>query len=435
MKISVIPHIIIPVTCLKMLSACNSALPDRQSLLQQTTNTIPSRTSIYDLRQSLGASFKIANQSYNQLKKYPDGDRLGKLYLSIIANSPKPAAVEALNSILASNAFRFSSNKVALLEILSSGFNQDRAARFEKCFESDACQEALKSLDTCGQTLLFNLRSLAVDPIAPKLEAQRGAIVAALFEFACGLRPLDQGDSYGCGPIACLLTVSKSAEIIRLVRGLCSPAGSVRLASGEMMQACASSLKDNKDREQGSAIRILASSLLDHSNGKFLRYSRSLDLNHIGLAGFPGMISSWALKALEDLNGKPHTILYGKEASIDAIKKSIDDSGYAVLLRASAPCDWHWIVVRKIEGNWAYFQDPNGSPVRTEMTPPEIKTLRINNLLENLPVRIPKISAVINRNSLKNFPEVAFGDPLKAIYRVPLDSLQKCTKSIIVPQR
>ena len=87
--------------------------------------------------------------------------------------------------------------------------------------------------------------------------------------------------------------------------------------------------------------------------------------------------------------------------------------------------------MRKIEGNWAYFQDPNGAPVQTEINPSEMKTAQ----LEKPPVRIPKIGEFINRNSLKNFPEVAFGDPLKAMYKVPLDALQKCTKSIIVPRR
>jgi hypothetical protein len=375
MRSSVIPKVLVSATCLSMLNACNNFAPT-------TAKSIP----------------ELRNESFNALAA----------------------------NIIKSKAFQDSSNEnqVALLEILHSALTAKSASRFQRCFSSRNFHSALASLDLVGQTLLSNLHALATEAIHPELESQRAALVTGLFEYACGLRPLDQGNSKGCGPVCCLIALGNKAEIIRLVQGLSSLHGAVRLASGAIMQRCNSSIPNNGDDELGPAIRILAAAVLNHGNGSLFGFSSRLDLNFIGPVGFPGMLSSWTKNALTDLTGEPHTLLKGPNASVESMKGALLHCKYLVVLRKATATNWHWIVVRHIDKDWVYFQDPNGTPYALPHESVLDKRKKVFVVKKSKP---PKSQAEIN------FPEEYCNIIPLGMYRVPTAALASCTKVVIAP--
>lgn len=410
-----------------MLTSCSSFSPTSQKELDSSKAAPTVSLSVDSLKKFLGPSSELALADYKILKELQSGQQLSYGYLKVLEIDPTSAVVFSLNSIINSKTFRAcsSEDRVALMDILYSGLTESRASRFTKCFATEGCFAALNSRDLVGQRLITSLHALSKGPIDKDLRSQRAAMVAALLEHACGLRPLDQGATNGCGPVSCLLALGNRAEIIRLVNGLCSPEGKVRLASGVILYRSKSSTRDNRDRDQGSAIRVLSSSVLNHANGSLFNYSSIFDVNHFGPVVFPGMLSAWTLQAMNDLRGEPHKILKGRQASVENIKTALENGKYVLVLRASGPTHWHWIVVRRIKGDWAYFQDPNGTPPLCEKS----------DLSKNKPNKISSqntLSKYFNNNSEAKFPEKSFGPPLEAIYRVPLSALDECSKAIIV---
>lgn len=435
MRSSVIRSNLLTVAGLSLLSACNNFAPNlRQIDSKPAAIKLQSQAS---LSLTLGPTLYIVKADLKGFENLQGTKQLSSLYLQIVSESPWPVTVNSLHSITSSKKFleASTSEKICLLEILRPAFNADTGIIFQECFESEKFWSIMKSHDLIGQSLFTNLHKLATQPVEPIIEQQREKMIVDLFEFAYGRKPLDQCNSYICGPVACLIALDNKAEITRLVQGLSSNQKSARLSSGIIMQRCDADPAQAHDTHISPALRLLASSVLDHSNGNLLKCSVSSDLNNIGPLAFPGMLSAWCLKAMNDLTARPHTLLKGKDASVHAIKNTLDRNGqYAVVLRVSSPLNWHWIVVRRIEGQWAYFQDPRGAPPKLVDDDQQIVTTQQDSVSKPQAVRADfSFAQLFAEQSRENFPDVSYGQPQDGIYRIPVSKLANCCKAIIVP--
>jgi hypothetical protein len=328
-------RLLVPAACFGLLTSCNNL-----------HTSIRQRLSGAKEESALSLSTSFFKNELRQESKHPE-----------------PSVEHALSSIIKSESFSTLSSKDRLLvkQILSAVINPQFAKRFDSVFADSNCRKALEQKDLLDGRLIESLHKLSQQPLySTNLESQRSGLVLVLLELACGLRPLDQGRTNACGSVACLLALSNQAEIARLVQGLSSVQGQVKLASGEILPISKSASTLIGDGEQGIAVRILSDSIQDYANGKILGFSAQQSLNYLGFLAFPGMFSNWIKTAMSDLTGSEYTVLKKDRLSLKSLQQELDKNGFAIVLRTASVADWHWIVVRRIEGEWAYFEDPNG---------------------------------------------------------------------------
>lgn len=136
----------------------------------------------------------------------------------------------------------------------------------------------LNSRDLAGGRLLDSLSKLATQKLAPGLS--RGTIMKEVLDRIVAPEKINQRNRGTCTvtTLEYLLASKKPAEFARLITGLVSDRGVVKLADGSNLSRDSSGLAED-DSGRANIDRIFQSSMMEYSNGILTNYDNKDDKN------------------------------------------------------------------------------------------------------------------------------------------------------------
>lgn len=153
-----------------------------------------------------------------------------------------------------------------------------------------------------GKTLLENLAALSQQSVASGIDQKE--LVADLVQEIADPSCIDQQLRNTCGATTAQILIARQnpSEYARIVAGLASPEGQVKIKSG-------ATLKRDPDWSAADGGRTISSQLIqpafmDHSNGGLFDYTNAKDGRKVGPWSVPGMLPNEMVKVLQDVTGK-----------------------------------------------------------------------------------------------------------------------------------
>lgn len=148
---------------------------------------------------------------------------------------------------------------------------------------------ALLSRDSTGHTLLDNLHSLATGPLNPALQqngVERHVLLQGVLQETANPGEVNQSSRGTCAVTAMqwMLCMREPAEYARIMAGLTSPEGSVRLRNGDTMTLRTTTLLSDETNRTPSE-RFFQASMMEYSIGNGMIYSNLTDSRHSGFMG------------------------------------------------------------------------------------------------------------------------------------------------------
>ncbi|HEY9898392.1 MAG TPA: hypothetical protein V6D00_04355 [Pantanalinema sp.] len=171
-----------------------------------------------------------------------------------------------------------------------------------------------------GDDLLGALDRLAQQPLASGLK--RSELVSDLLQELAIPSAINQKNKNTCAPatLQILYATEEPAELVRVVAGLATPEGRVRLASGtEIARVSGTERPDGSNRTASS--RLWQAALIELGNGPSATYDNAKDQNSRGFDGLDPIQIGEVLNALSGRKVEKLTI-YGQK--IDDIIDRID---------------------------------------------------------------------------------------------------------------
>ncbi len=225
----------------------------------------------------------------------------------------------------------------------------------------------LQDTDTEGKTLLSTLSKLATDGSLARAVDRRDLINELVLELA---QPstIDQKDKLTCGAglVAIYMASTRPAEYARIVAGLVSEEGKVKLAGGEKLKRP----KDVDSKNAGGRTitqQILQPTLMDLGNGPLLGYSNKADKNTLlGVPLFNGALLAFVGHALKEIVGKEIKV----DPDIKPTKKTLahleekiaqgEPVPVAFQYRDKMEGGFHWVMVVKVDKENVTYVNPWG---------------------------------------------------------------------------
>ena len=218
-------------------------------------------------------------------------------------------------------------------------------------------------VDSHGDTLLADLHQLLTQPMAPGVD--RDLILAQTITHVCAPgRSMSQGTKLTCSAatVSYQLAHRRPAEYARLVCGLTSTEGQVRLSSGAVARRIPDSLPE--DGSGRSAVeRIVQSSLMEVGGTPQggATYNALVDGYFDGRRQMvqTGMFPAEFAK-LEEAVGEGHYNVVDKP-SRETILDTVATAGEHVPITLSwEGNEEHWVLARGIEDGRVFFRNPHG---------------------------------------------------------------------------
>lgn len=236
-----------------------------------------------------------------------------------------------------------------------------------------------------GTTTLDNLHKLATVPAHAGFErsgvSQRELLSSTIEEVA---RPgaINQHSKGTCTvtSISYALSSRNPAEYARLVQGLASPTGEVRMRNGEVLTRNDTGIAPDSATNRSPSERLLQSSLMEYGNGQFYSYDNVRDshssvgslplqgalriANRIGVyegrsSGGAGLSDDEIQRVQGAVFGTSPTVSRGPDA-----RTALDGLRGAAPGTATLALPWnksgHAVTFERIEGDRIYFRNPWG---------------------------------------------------------------------------
>lgn len=213
-------------------------------------------------------------------------------------------------------------------------------------------------------TLLHNLDRLATQPLARGID--RAALLGEVTAEVENTVRIAQGNRNSCvaTTASILLARTNQSEYARLVGGLASPGGSVRMAGGETLSR-PDGWNAANDGDRTTSARLMQSSLLYH--GAMLgSYDPAADTHRYGpLSMGGGLTGGGSARLNTQLQGRP----YSTHTSTSLDRGSEWNLVTRALASGKGPfpvgLQWgsggaHEVLLERMKGDWAIFTNPSG---------------------------------------------------------------------------
>ncbi|HBN07203.1 MAG TPA: hypothetical protein DD435_00670 [Cyanobacteria bacterium UBA8530] len=157
-----------------------------------------------------------------------------------------------------------------------------------------------------GETLLQNLAGVAGQTVAKGID--RNSMLADAVQEIADPSCIAQQAQNTCGGTTAQILLARQdpAEYVRLVGGLASPEGKVKIRNGDTLER-----KPDWDAADGGrtvSSQLLQPAFMEQSNGKLFTYDNTKDSRSFaGVGNIPGMLSNEMANLLEDLTGKRYS--------------------------------------------------------------------------------------------------------------------------------
>lgn len=214
-----------------------------------------------------------------------------------------------------------------------------------------------------GKSALSHLAQLSTQPLGENISRQK--LVAHMLEELDDPTKIYQGNNNTCVPasVAILMARRHPAELVRLISGLASPGGTVRLASGE-------SIRRHEDWRAPDGGRTIGQALLQPALMSYgvawesLAYDNSRDRLS---DGGNGLSAEEANVVFQGVTNRAATVVqfYDNRAGVDA---AIDHIAKATAQGMPVPVGVTWtgskghkVLVEKIEKDRVYYTNPYGT--------------------------------------------------------------------------
>lgn len=221
--------------------------------------------------------------------------------------------------------------------------------------------------NTAGDDTLAALDALAQQPLAAGLK--RSELVSDLIQELAVPSAINQKNKNTCAAasLQILWAMQEPAELVRIVAGLASPGGTVKLASGtEIFRAQGTERADDSRRSASS--RLWQAAMLELGNGPDATYDNRKDENS---RGFDGLDPIQINAVVDALNGRKNVrmpIYTNKPEAIIARIESETAAGRPVpigLKWGERDADGeihgsHMVLATRVEAGRLYFNNPWG---------------------------------------------------------------------------
>lgn len=263
-----------------------------------------------------------------------------------------------------------------------SDADQNRVLDLDRHLSSsgrEAVQELVRSgrlfdQDTQGGTALDHLTTLSVGDRSRRFTREgvsRKEMVSSLATEMADPYSINQGSKGTCTMTSTSFELARDnpAEYGRLVAGLSSSGGEVKMANGETLAARPSYYANDSATNRSPTERILQASLMDFGNGE-MDYDNAKDA-HLGYLGRVdqdgGLYGRQTHRARSALFDTPHTIVGGSRASEQEVLAALQDRppGGGITLFPAGAEDSHMVTFERIEDGRIYFRNPWGGDGNT----------------------------------------------------------------------
>ncbi len=335
--------------------------------------------------QALSPSLKGQTQSLAQ-----GANAMDRATLSGLVNSSSFRGMDADSQQKAINVFRAADSKGRFdLNVL--------AAR------NVGGKPALLDRDSTGHTTLDNLDKLASGPLSDEFAKEgvsRKQLLGSTIQEVGQPGQINQDSKGTCTvtSVSYALSQRNPAEYARLVQGLASPEGQVKLRNGDTLDRNGTGIAPDTATDRSASERLLQSSLMDYGNGRLYSYDNVSDTHQSNLAqrvarGWGNMLGVEASPVAKGRSGlgetgikKVYDGLFGGDAKLvvnDAAgTKALDALAGAKPSTAMLTLKWgnsaHEVAFDRIEGDRVYFRNPWGGrfvPSGAEMKGPPNRRL------------------------------------------------------------
>lgn len=250
-----------------------------------------------------------------------------------------------------------------------------------------------------GATLLDHLHTLATGPIAEGLDRRK--LLSDVVRDIADPSQISQGNYNTCAAATAqrLLAGQSPAEYARLMAGLASPSGEVRLANGDLLVRPADwnqSTGDGRDL----AGRLFQSSMMAYAAGKAGEtYSNATDTRtKANGQKVKGLSAAEVVYLFEGILGKDYTKYGVSDIGADKLMQKIKDvvaGGGVVPCAITLNGKHHEVLVTKIENGRVHYFDPKTGQTRT-MSEEEFKSALYNANIPNQAVLSFRQDALAN---------------------------------------
>lgn len=226
---------------------------------------------------------------------------------------------------------------------------------------------ALLDTDTTGKTLLENLHQIATQPM-PQSFADAGvtreSLLASITQEASAPGQINQHDRGTCTVTSMqyMLNNQNPAEYMRLMAGLTSESGEVKLANGDTLRRDQDSIAFDSATARSSSERLFQSAMMQYAKGGDEGdYSNVADKDE----GLNAGEQEKALQALfsrdfDNEDGSIWNFTPGEEEVLNLLKERSPEDTYIRMKWGEGKEGGHAVVVDRVENGRVYFRNPHG---------------------------------------------------------------------------
>ncbi|MDY7227513.1 hypothetical protein [Hyalangium rubrum] len=226
---------------------------------------------------------------------------------------------------------------------------------------------ALLDTDTTGKTLLSNLHQIATQPM-PQSFADAGvtreSLLGSITQEASNPGQINQHDRGTCTVTSMqyMLNSSNPAEYMRLMAGLTSESGEVKLANGDTLSRDKDSIAMDSATDRSSSERLFQSAMMQYAKGGDEDdYSNVADKDEGLDAGeqedaLEGLFS----KGFDNESGSMWNFTPGEEEVLNLLKERSPQDTYIRMKWGEGKEGGHAVVVDRVENGRVYFRNPHG---------------------------------------------------------------------------
>jgi len=216
-----------------------------------------------------------------------------------------------------------------------------------------------------GGTVLANLAALADQKLAPGLD--RAYLVSDLIQEVANPVIINQKDKNTCVATSSVmdLALRNPAEMVRLVAGLASETGKVKLAGGKTITREPKWNETLGERTQ--SIHLISAALMEMGNGVFA-YDDVNDKNKaLGIGLYEGLFHIGANRILSQIHDRKYDAIVVHRKNVDKVMSRLaleTADGKRVPAGLAWGSGGHQIVVEGVKDGQVYYLNPHGNRER-----------------------------------------------------------------------
>jgi len=281
------------------------------------------------------------------------------------------------------------SEKAQLLDVFDRTSVSGRASLVTLLNRNVNGKPALLDKDAKGGTMLKSLHGIATGTLDGRFASNgvtREALLASVMQEAGQPGQINQSNRGTCTVTSMqyLLCDTNPAEYVRLMQGLLSPEGKVKMRNGDTLTRVGDSIAPDSATDRSASERVFQSAMMDYANGSE-NYSNVTDKSTLKILGIKVSDHSGLSKGPQE---KGLQALFGRNFKVYTGSWNFKDDAQDILnkLKERSPTDtfigmkWgkdkkggHAVVCTRVENGRVYFRNPWGptsDPVGTTYSDP-----------------------------------------------------------------